>query len=208
MNLRSVAVLACRVLAIVALISVIQASAFLLPRVYDAFHPSASGMESPIGDFPLSPWLTLVYVSPVALLLLFAGFLWTQAEFVAAKMMGERNEKLSLANVDLDAPTRNAQSVAFSILGAYVLTIALPRLAQLLVHAWNVSSQDATLRQDWTGFAPNLVFAAVEIALALWLLFGARGLVTLLADVRHLGRDVESLPAENNDKSVSFRPEK
>ena len=114
MKLRSLAVVACRILAIVALISVIQASAFLLPLFYDAFHPGG-GMESPIGFFPLSPWLALVYLSPLALLLIFAGFLWTQTEFVAAKIVGERAEDLSFANANPDASTRNVQSLAFSI---------------------------------------------------------------------------------------------
>ena len=184
-----------------ALINVIQASAFLLPLLYDAFHPSNGGMGSPIGYFPIEPWLALVYVSPMALLLLLAGFLWSQADYIAAKLVGERDESMMPIAVD-----QNAQSLAFSVLGAYVLTLTLPRLAQLLVKAWNISSQDATLHQDWTGFAPNLVYTFIEIALALWLVFGARGLVNLLANIRHLGRDTQLHP-ETDDDTIPVRPE-
>ena len=201
MSLRSLAVLACRILAIVALINAIQAGAFLLPLFYEAFHPTRGGMESPIGYFPLEPWLALIYLSPLALLLIFAGFLWTRADGVAVKMIGERDETGPIA-VD-----QNSHSLAFSVLGAYVLTVALPRLAQLLVHAWNVSSQDATFHRDWTGFAPNLVYTIVEIALGLWLLFGARGLVTLLFALRNIGRDAEPQREENGDAEFPLRPE-
>lgn len=203
MNLRSVAVLACRVLAIVAIINMIQAGAFLLPLFYEAFHPTNGGMESPIGYFPIEPWLALIYLAPLALLLILAGFLWIRAEFVAAKIVGRRNENIAPVSSNQDA-----QQLTFSVLGAYVLTVALPRLAQLSVRAWNVGSQDAIFRRDWTGFAPNLVYTFIEIAMGLYLLFGARGLVTLLANIRYLGRDEELLRQETNDDGVSLRPEK
>ncbi len=203
MNLRSVAALACRILSIVALISVIQASAFLLPSFYEAFNPDQfPRMESPIGFVPLSLWVALIYLSPIALLLIFAGFLWMEADFVAAKMVGERNEKVVPISTN-----QEIQQLAFSVLGAYVLTLALPRLTQLLVRAWNIKSQDAIFQRDWTGFAPNLVYTFVEIALGLYLLFGARGLAALLADVRNLGRNMP-LRQEIDDTEISVRPEK
>lgn len=201
MHLRSVAVLACRVLAIVALISVIQASAFLLPLLHEAFNPTNSGMESPIGYFPIEPWLALIYLVPLALLLALAGFLWVRADFIAAKMIGERDEEIAPVSAN-----KEAQQLAFSVLGAYVLTLALPRLTQLLVHAWNISSQDAIFQRDWTGFAPNLVYTFAEIAMGLYLLFGAHGLATLLADVRNIGRD-KPLRQEIDGEEISVRPE-
>lgn len=170
MNLRPVAVLACRILAIVALISVIQASAFLLPLFYEAFNPEkfAVGSGSPIGYFPLSLLMALVFVSPVALLFIFAGFLWMQADFVATKMVGAHDESIASISVD-----QNAQRLAFPILGAYVLTLALPRLAQLLVHAWNVGSQNATLRQIGRVSRPTSFLPAWELVLH-FIFFSAR----------------------------------
>ena len=204
MTKREIAVLACRIVALVALINVIQASAFLLPLLYEAFNPEkfAAGMGSPIGYFPLPTLLALVYLSPVVLLLLLAGFLWMQADYVAAKLVGDSDENVVTTGVN-----ESAQALAFSILGAYVLTLALPRLSQLLVNAWNVGSQNATLHRDWTGFAPNLVFAATEIVLGLYLLLGARGLVTLLSDIRNVGRDRRSQSEENPSDDVSIWPE-
>lgn len=202
MNLRSLAVTACRVLAIVASINMIQAGAFLLPLFHEAFNPTNSGMESPIGYFSIEPWLALIYLSPLALLLILAGFLWVRADFIAAKIVGGRDEKMAPVSANQDA-----QQLAFSVLGAYVLTVALPRLSQLLVRAWNVSSQDAIFQRDWTGFAPNLVYTFVEIAMGLYLLFGARGLTALLADVRNLGRD-KPLHQEIDDGEISIRLEK
>ncbi len=202
MTKREIAVLACRTLAIVALINVIQSSSRLLVLLFEAFNPDKFGPPNPlIGPVPLSAMLALLYVSPLALLLIFAGFLWAQADFVATKIVGERDANMTPIQINHDA-----QTLAFTILGVYVLTIALPRLSQLLVHAWNVGSQDATLRQDWTGFAPNLIYASVELALGLWLIFGARGLVSLLKNVRDVGKDADPR-GETPGEPVSLRPE-
>lgn len=77
----------------------------------------------------------------------------------------------------------------------------------MLVEWWNVGSQDYLTHKDWTGLAaPDFTFVLAQIALGLWLLFGARGLISLLASARNLGRDPEPSQEAASD-SVELRPE-
>lgn len=78
MTKREVAVLACRILAIVAFLNVIQSRSPLSVLLYQALNPDKFSSIIPIlGYFPLPIWLALLYLSPLVLLLIVAFFLWT-----------------------------------------------------------------------------------------------------------------------------------
>ncbi len=142
--------------------------------------------------------LLLLQFSPLALLFVFALFLWAQADFISAKMVGEQDK--SMVPVAVNADT---QRLAFSVLGCYLLTQALPQIAQGIATFLTANDPDF----DWTkSGAPDVTFTIVQLSLGLWLLFGARGIVGLLANIRHIGREPQS--QETDAEEIPLRPEK
>ena len=202
MNLRSLASLSCRFLALITAVGVIHSSSALLISLSYALSPSA-GTAFPVTGF-------LLQLAPVAALILVSMILWMQADHIGARMVDESDE--SLVNLPKD---QSLQALAFSVMGLYVLAGVLPRLAQQIIVSLTANSASAN-----TAYPPpadifvatmqigGWVSMAVELALGLWLLLGARGLVFLLANVRHLGRERELLSEEDQPGDVPIRPEK
>ena len=198
MNLRALAALSCRFLALFTAISLIQSSS-----VFVSFFASAlDARQSATITLPMA----LLQLAPVAGLILVALLLWTQADFIGARMVGENDESL------VSAPTEERwQALAFSVVGLFVLTRALPQLATqiaILLAANSSTSNpytDVFTRQS-SFYAGIWISLAIEIALGLWLLFGARGLVFLLANIRNFGRDREVRQEIESDE-VPKRPE-
>lgn len=185
MNLRSVAVLACQILAIVTSIRAVETGSYALNYLSSAMRNSIFPNGATMSPPPFSISIFILQFSPLALLLMFALFLWTQADFISAKMVGEQDKSMVPVSVSTDV-----QKVAFSVLGAYVLVSALPKLLQLLLDVWFMDSQTPKTSQYWSALAASdLSFAFVQVVLGLYLLFGARGLITLLANLRNIRRD-------------------
>ena len=201
MNLRSLASLSCRLLALITAVGVIHSSSALLIPLSYALSPNA-GTAFPVTEF-------LLQLAPIATLILVSMILWMQADHIGARMVDESDE--SLVNVPKD---QSLQALAFSVMGLHVLTGVLPRLAQQIIVSLTTNSASAN-----TAYPPpadifvatmqigGWVSLAVELALGLWLLFGARGLVFLLANIRHIGRNRESLSEESQSADVPLRPE-
>lgn len=201
MNLRSLASLSCRFLALITAVGVIHSSSALLISLSYALSPSM-GTAFPVTGF-------LLQLAPVAALILVSMILWMQADYIGARMVDESDE--SLVNVPKE---QSLQALAFSVMGLYVLTGVLPRLAQQIIVSLTADSASAN-----TAYPPPAdIFVAtmqiggwasmaVELALGVWLLLGARGLVAFFANIRNLGRGRESLRQETDDNSVSLRPE-
>lgn len=173
-----IAALSCRLLAIYAVL----ASFGVLPLALAPLLPT-SGMIEIFGREPQFSWLA---ATPFSLHLVAAGFLWRGADFLARHMI---KTATSPANPILifDA---SARPTAFSILGAFVLVQALPKIGQMLVQLWLVVRQDPMLQRDMSGLTfPDFVAIALQIGLGLWLLVGSQGVVGLVQTARNAGRD-------------------
>lgn len=84
------------------------------------------------------------------------------------------------------APIEQMQRVGFCLLGLWLLTQAIPGLAfeAVLFHEYAAPGTTLELRpQDYATLAQRLA----ELALAIWLLFGARGLLGAIRKARIAG---------------------
>ena len=197
--LRALAALSCRFLALSTAIGLIQSGSALLTLFASTFglFPGAGAPSLP---------LVLLQLVPIAGLILLALILWTQADAISAYMVRESADDAAPA-----LSVERLQALAFSVMGLYVLTGVLPRLAQAVANLLMVDSSAPNPNADVftgvsSGYAIGWVSMAVEIALGVWLLFGARGLVYLLANIRHIGRDREARQ-EIESPQVPTRPE-
>ena len=204
MTKREIAVLACRILALVAALYLLQASSSLLNLLSVVIGPIVNpSLPSPSPSLTTPSLLSIILaLSPLALLLIFALFLWTQADFLSAKMVGEDDENRVTLPTD-----QNAQALAFSVVGAYLMTQALPQAARMMTKFLVVSNAAPLVHRDWTGLeAPDFTFVAAQLALGFWLIFGARGFIALLHHLRRVGRDAPQ-SQEQGSAGVSTRPE-
>ena len=202
MTKREIAALSCRVLAIVALISALQAYVYIAGEFFRTLRDFT---EIAFTEFRIEPEPILnatLQALPVALLLALALLLWKRAEFIGARMLGERNsERSSEAIVPLEINPQ-MQSLAFSCVGLWILVQALARAAPVTtLFALAVASKPHPLI-EWLNLGLFEILALpVQIGLGLWLFLGARSFVGSLNYLRRVGRDVEP---QNED--VDFEP--
>jgi hypothetical protein len=89
-----------------------------------------------------------------------------------------------------------AQIVAFSTLGLLTLLHVIPRIGQIATNLFILSKQAAFIHRDFQGLtAPDIVSVVLQLALGLWLVFGASGLVKILQSFRTAGMDKENRAA-------------
>ena len=202
MNLRSVAVLACRILAIVALISALQSSIYVTSTFYDAIRET--GLD--YMEIRVNPWeILLTQGAPCFLLIALACFLWFRAEWLSKRMISSRDPAIRpdiLVNPQV-------QALAFACVGLYVLVAALGRAAQMMVIFVASEHQDPIMRSEANGILiADFVIIFFQMALGLWLFSGAGVLVRGFDYLRRAGRDAELLREETDEDTIPVRPEK
>lgn len=208
MTKREIAALACRILSIVAIILALQSYVYIAASFFQALRELSSGM---VVEFQVKPEPLLdatLQILPIALLLLLALLLWKRAEWVGAKMLGETDAKWNDAvSMPMEIHPQ-MQSLAFSCVGLWIVVQTLSRAAPLLTVAVLTFDQSPDPLRDWlqAGVFDALAWP-VQMALGLWLFFGARSFVGTISYIKRAGRDPESLRQESDDDSVSVRPE-
>ena len=199
MTKREIAALACRILAIVALFSVLQSGSYWLASVSQIINVSAASLGNQIGQIRVLVWLQ---ASPIVLQAFLAFLLWTQSGYISAKMVGEDDRNLVSVSFD-----ERFERLTFSVLGAYALIYALPDFIKTLISVWSMNNQSAIMRRDWSQVLPGAASSVAMLLVGLGLLLGAGGISALLAKIRRAGRDAQSPYQENQSDDVSLRPE-
>jgi len=157
MTQRQIARLACRLLALFALVMAVGAVQWAVSGF--AFEPS----ELP--GIAHARWFWVAQVLPVVLYAATAAILWLAADRLAAWMSADTDTATSLPG------EAGLQSVAFSVVGLCILGWAVPGLASLAVHP-------VFELGEWRA---NVAAIALQVALGLALLLAARRLVALLS---------------------------
>lgn len=108
--------------------------------------------------------------------LLVALLLWVFALAIARKLLpggkaGKAPARLAAGDI---------QTVAFSVMGLWVLAMAIPEIFYWGSYIYQTSASGWRYRELSPENAGNIVSTLVELAIGLWLLFGARGLAGLV----------------------------
>lgn len=123
---------------------------------------------------------TVITVS--ALMVVIAAVLWFFPLTVARKLIPE-----SLLSRSADLPREDFQRMGFCLLGLWVLAEAIPlavRYGYMLYHALKPNS----MIELGLNIPGAFIHAMVQLAIGVWLLFGAKGLLGVLRKARHAGR--------------------
>lgn len=130
--------------------------------------------ELQAGGFPLATVASMVPMAGIAVLL------WFFPLTVARKLLPVMREP----QAPLQAPAREVEAVAFTVLGLWILANALVDAAYWLLLAW-MTRRSEFENLEWTSDQIASVLAtAIEIALAIGLLLGTRGLQLALQRLR------------------------
>lgn len=184
MTQREIARLCCKVLAVYAFISSLQVIGGMLLYIGTLLSMSDSFMNT----------LTTVVGAIVGPLLsvVFAILLWKNAGIVAAWMTGH-NLQDSMDEPDsfrIQASLRDVHTIAFSILGVWVLLGIIPDAADLISRIiFSESDQAALIGSNvlTRGVSYGLVMIFFRLVIGVWLLFGAKNLVRFLHKIRTIG---------------------
>jgi hypothetical protein len=169
MSSRGIAVLAFRVLALLAVLAAIGPGARVLPTMVLTWPYDAEGG---------SPWLMAAsLVAPIVLPLLFGGVLWFGADRLAQKVVHE-------AGADSALTYEALQELAFSIIGVFILAVAIPALSKLVYYYWQLSTPGGVQIRTDVERRATVIEMTVHIAVGLWLLFGGAGLAGVLRRLR------------------------
>jgi hypothetical protein len=143
----------------------------------------ASGLIPYLADsssYPISAlFLFLIVLFP----LLAAMLLWLFPLTVAAKLIPDINAK----EASKTSGSGEWEVVAFSVLGLWVLTSAIPDAFHWATFVYVLNSSEMgrmALSPDNIG---NIVATVVELVVGFWLLFGSKGLIGLVRYLRYAG---------------------
>lgn len=179
MNKRDVAFLSCRVLALYTWIHVVFRLDYLEAGVYGLFQTE---------QLSLSLTLRVLYFLSASLpLILFAALgalLWSRAAWLADRMLRGADSEPA----PLPADPHTIQAIAFSAIGLFVLMQTIPTFASKMMTAVMAQRHDQTQYEllDWR-WKTSVTATLIQIAVSLWLLLGARGIVNALTNLRHAG---------------------
>lgn len=128
----------------------------------------------------------------IAIVVLTVAALWAFPLAIARKLLprAAQEQPVSLA------PVEQMQRVGFCLLGLWLLTLAIPGLAYEVVLIRIYTRPGSTLElqpQHYAALAQSLV----ELVLAVWLLFGARGLLGILRQARTAGSVGKTVDGES-----------
>ena len=128
------------------------------------------------GEVPVVATLVMI-VLPLLVSIIFWKYAYSLAKAFVPTMPTKSIEiKWSLSDVE---------TTAFTVLGLYVLTSAIPNAFYLLSFVIEASALSASKTEP--GFVPRYIHTAVELFIGFWLVSGARGLHSFLRKVRNAG---------------------
>jgi hypothetical protein len=188
MTPREIANLCCRLMAIYALF---QGLAFL-PSLAALIDPLTHPMDLSTAEL----FSRVLWAMHPAVMIAAAAFLWRWSPLVASWMVGHdiQDAVAEPESTRRKATLRDVHGVAFSVIGLWVLVHAAQDIAG---HAFYLVYDDPTVTGNrWVGVYGRIV---VQLALGIWLLFGARGLVDLLHRARRVGLDAPELDEPDKD---------
>ncbi len=156
---------------------------FAIFLVVYAFRHASSML--PLTNYPPPQNISYIFIASATLpLLLAALLLWIFPLTIAAKLLPRSRRTESAGALS----ATEIQAVAFSILGLWVLTTAVPDIFYWITYVYVMKNGGV----DNSAFSPNLSgrigATVVELVIGIWLLFGARGLTGLLRLARTAGR--------------------
>jgi hypothetical protein len=132
--------------------------------------------------------VVIVTITVAIVLLFICVALWRSPLAVARKLIPQPT---------LDQPSRlpveQLQTVAFCLLGLWLLTEALPHaayVATIVYHSWRPNASVGLSPWEYA----NIAQVFTELIIGLWLLFGAKGLLGILRWARHAGTTEPSNP--------------
>ena len=76
------------------------------------------------------------------------------------------------------------QDLAFSVVGVFILGVAIPDLTKLAYYYWQLSAPGGVQMGADIERRGALIEIVVQLVIGLWLLFGAAGITNLLRKVR------------------------
>jgi hypothetical protein len=120
--------------------------------------------------------LTLPYLVEV----IFALLLWKNAEFIGRRMVSEPEEENALR-----LGWHELYLVSMTIIGIYLLSEALPPLCFQLASLWVDRKVDFGKQQSARLYI-GLINPVAKIILAMILIFGAKGLVRIIDQLREI----------------------
>ncbi len=135
--------------------------------------------------------ISVIVVAVVLVALVIA--LWMFPLSVARKLLprGGMDEPARL-------PVEQLERAGFCLLGLWVLTDAIPSLFYYAVMVYHFTRPDTRIDLRTENLA-GLLHTAVQLALAIWLLFGARGLLGLIRWARTAGTSEPANSAVESD---------
>ena len=186
MTRRDIAFLACRILALWLFVQ----AALNLSAVLVMFTALAASM------FGHTPWrarfvMTLISGLPGVVQFVAGVLLWWKSAWFARRMApAEETEGVTAL---LDA--RTVMAIACAAVGLFLAVPAVRQLAQFLLVAVRYSDEDLYSNGTGIDFVTQVLPAILQALLAIWLIFGARG----IARVVHVMRTYPNLrpPAED-----------
>lgn len=122
--------------------------------------------------------ISLVVISSLVITLLWLFPLTIAAKLIPSFEPKDRPEPLCVEGV---------QVVAFSVMGLWVLTTAIPDAFYWIVLAYRVKHADLESASLSTEQVAYIFSTAVELIIGLWLLFGSQGLVGVIRRIRYAG---------------------
>ncbi len=108
---------------------------------------------------------------PSLLMILCAIILWFGSPLLANKIF-ENNE----FKVESPSSYENFQSVAFSVVGLFLLSTSLPAVVEIVL----VALMTTDTKNNFASLAPTIIEISLKVALGTWLLLGSRGFVNFL----------------------------
>jgi hypothetical protein len=186
MSKREVAVLACRILSLYALVMGAGTTASALASAFSLSILNAKVLAGP-SDNGLPHWLMTGGIGGIG----YCGaavLLWLGADALGAAMARGTDDPHPVTSFDW-------RPFSIALVGLWTLASSVPQLAGLVTSAvaLNVS-------RDWVEIdivprlVPDAVSATVRLAIGLWLLLGAGGIFRALRSLRDVGRDPSVAP--------------
>jgi hypothetical protein len=170
MTKRVIAVLSLRIIALLSVLTAIGPGARVLPAMLLNWP-----FDTENGSLPL---LMASIAAPIVLPLLFGGALWFGAGRLASLLCHEDR-------ITGDAPSYEMlQNLAFSIVGVFVLSSAIPSFAKLVYYYWQLSVPGGVQvgsDVEWKGAVIEVV---TRLFIGIWLIFGTSGITNVLRKIQ------------------------
>jgi len=200
MKARDAAVVACRGLAVYAVITSLNTLSYALPSVFTFFGLLGRG-EMFSANTLTAGLATLGYAATPVLVGVAASVLWRKAGAIAARMLPAAHDEEDAAPLSGEQAA-TVQAVVFAAFGAFILVTSVPRLVghifATVLSAWETDTSVSEALASGFSLVDTALFV-VKFLLALLLLFGARGLVRIIAWLRVVGRPRAADAAKRED---------